>query len=541
MTPGEPGAGGSGERGRDIAPAFSCQKGLHVRATTVATERGHLHPLTSLRFIAASMIVLEHAQGMFGIRRGIAGSFLLAQGVSFFFVLSGFILVYVYGELEHLGARQFWRARFSRIWPAHVATLLLLLLLLPSARPTVDRESIVSLLANAALLQSWTPTGEQWSSFNGVSWSVSTELGFYLLFPLLVVGWRRTWHWKLLGVLLLTLLLLALGNAGALLMQEANGQGLPNIPVLRVHPLVRLFEFTLGMSAAVAWQRLAARRPAGFAVATLWEGAALLCLGILMVNSAAWAGVAAQQGWVGPAGWIWLTNGGIPALGFAALIVVLALQGGAVSRLLSAPLLVVLGEISYSSYLIHQILIRYAEEHAQPLAALPSWVQLGLFLGITALLSYLCWALVETPFRSLLTGRWRVRARVAAWWSQHSGKAAVARQAPALSPVQRRAQLPVTLALVALVALASPVYYLTQVQPSMQLRTPAEAMAAMTVHVVDAEARVLARLDDAQNSARLWTGADIVWQHRLLMPADDLTGGPASGRTLSPARGAAAQ
>jgi peptidoglycan/LPS O-acetylase OafA/YrhL len=352
-----------------------------------------------------------------------------------------------------------------------VATLLLLLLLLPSARPTLDRESIVSLLTNAALLQSWTPTGEQWSSFNGVSWSVSTELGFYLLFPLLVIGWRRTWHWKLLGVLLLTLLLLALGNAGGFLMQETTAQAVPHIPVLRVHPLVRLFEFTLGMSAAVVWQRLAARRPAGFAVATLWEGAALLCLGILMVNSAAWAGEAAQLDWVGPAGWIWLTNGGIPALGFAALIVVLALQGGAVSRLLSAPLLVLLGEISYSSYLIHQILIRYAEEHAKPLKVLPSWVQLGLFLGITLLLSYLCWALVEKPFRALLTGRWQVRARVAAWWARRAGEAAVAGKAPA--PAQHRARLPVALALVALVALASPVYYLARVQPSVQVAAPA--------------------------------------------------------------------
>ncbi|MFT4038678.1 MAG: acyltransferase [Thermomicrobiales bacterium] len=496
-----------------------------MSSTPAATERGHLRPLTSLRFIAASMIVLLHAQGMFGISRGIAEPFLLAQGVSFFFVLSGFILVYVYGELEQMGTRQFWRARFSRIWPAHVAALLLLLLLLPSARPTLDRDSIISLLANVSLLQSWTPTGEQWSSFNGVSWSVSTELGFYLLFPLLIVGWRRTWPWKLLGVLLLTLLLLALGNAGVFPMEQANAQGLANIMVLRVHPLARLFEFTLGMSAAVVWQRLAARRPAGFAAASLWEGAALLGLGVLMFNSAAWAGAAAQRDWVGSAGWVWLTNGGIPALGFAVLIVVLALGGGAVSRLLSAPLLVLLGEISYSSYLIHQILIRYAEANVQPLAALPSWLQLGLFVGLTLLLSYLCWALVETPCRALLTGRWQVRARVAAWQARRAGAGGAI---PAPSRTQWRAQLPVALALVALVALASPVVYLTSVRPSLQAATPADAVAAMTVHVVDAEVRVLARLDGARDPARPWTDAGVVWQDRVIVPADDLARGAAT-------------
>ncbi|MFT4041035.1 MAG: acyltransferase, partial [Thermomicrobiales bacterium] len=373
--------------------------------------RAHLRPLTSLRFFAAGMVLLLHARGQFGIPPTLGDPLLLGQGVSFFFVLSGFILVYVYGEMERVGARQFWRARVARVWPAHVAALLLLLLLLPSARPVISRAGAQSLLTNVALLQSWTPAGDQWGSFNSPSWSVSTELGFYLLFPLLVIGWRRTWHWKLLGVLLLTLLLLALGNAGVFPMQEPNAQGVSNIPVLHVFPLARLFEFTLGMSAAVVWQRLSARRAAGFARATLWEVLAILFLGFLMVNSAAWAAGAVRLDGVGSAGWIWLTNGGIPALGFAVLIVVLALEGGAVARLLSLPLLVLLGEISYSSYLIHQIIIRYALQYPKPLSVLPPWVQLGLFLGVTLLLSYLCWALVETPFRALLTGRWRVQAR----------------------------------------------------------------------------------------------------------------------------------
>jgi peptidoglycan/LPS O-acetylase OafA/YrhL len=432
------------------------------------------------------MILLLHAAGQFGISQTPGGPFLLWQGVSFFFVLSGFILVYVYGELVEVSARTFLRARIARIWPAHVAALLLLLLLVPTARPPLDGASTGRLLTNIALLQSWTPTGEQWSSFNGVSWSVSAELGFYLCFPLLVINWRRTWHWKLLGTLLLVVLLISLGNAGLFLRTEPIAEGIRNIPVLNVHPLFRLFEFVLGMSAAVLWERLAARRPTGFALATLWEGLALLLLVVLMYASAPWAAAASQQDWVGSAGWIWLTNGGIPAGGFAMLIVVLALQGGAVSRLLSLPMLVLLGEISYSSYLIHQIIIRYAMDHSDALAALPSWAQLGLFLGITLLLSYLCWAFVETPFRALLTGRWQVRVRVAAWWARRTGHPVGPELVSRRQPLARWPALPVAV-LVALVGLSGWVSFLTQERLPIQqaMSAPAKKSALLRGPVAD--------------------------------------------------------
>lgn len=54
-----------------------------------------LNALTSLRFFAAAMIVLGHCHGEFEKTNRIAEIFALNQAVSFFFVLSGFILAYV--------------------------------------------------------------------------------------------------------------------------------------------------------------------------------------------------------------------------------------------------------------------------------------------------------------------------------------------------------------------------------------------------------------------------------------------------------------
>jgi peptidoglycan/LPS O-acetylase OafA/YrhL len=46
--------------------------------------------------------------------------------------------------------------------------------------------------------------------YNSVSWSISTELGFYLLFPLLLYRFQETWHFKLAAALLLAILLIVL-------------------------------------------------------------------------------------------------------------------------------------------------------------------------------------------------------------------------------------------------------------------------------------------------------------------------------------------
>ncbi len=80
-------------------------------------DTGKLDQLTSLRFFAAMVIVFHHATNSFGIRPiGVN----LGQGVSFFFVLSGFILYYVYPKLATWpNIRQFWRARIARLWPAY--------------------------------------------------------------------------------------------------------------------------------------------------------------------------------------------------------------------------------------------------------------------------------------------------------------------------------------------------------------------------------------------------------------------------------------
>ena len=86
-----------------------------------------LPALTSLRFLAALHVVMFHLHAL-KIYEGSGWYHRTALigyvGVSLFYVLSGFILVYTYGGRE-LKIGKFWQARFARVYPAYLFSLVL--------------------------------------------------------------------------------------------------------------------------------------------------------------------------------------------------------------------------------------------------------------------------------------------------------------------------------------------------------------------------------------------------------------------------------
>ncbi len=78
-----------------------------------------------------------------------------SAGVSFFYVLSGFILYYNYVDLTDRGF--FWVARFARIWPVHIFTLVLIFCVLPFNWLDGHASWEITLPANILLLHAWLP------------------------------------------------------------------------------------------------------------------------------------------------------------------------------------------------------------------------------------------------------------------------------------------------------------------------------------------------------------------------------------------------
>jgi peptidoglycan/LPS O-acetylase OafA/YrhL len=201
----------------------------------------HIPGLDALRAIAAVMVVVCHATraattwnptwaaaypslaGQIGSLMGLLG----AWGVGMFFVLSGLCIHLPQarrladGESVQLSLGEYFRRRFWRIYPPHllalvasiaVAWLLGDLIAAYGIHPMVSFPSLKQLLLHLFLLHSFAPSA--FNSINHVFWSIAVEFHFYLLYPLLLVGRRRTSMVKLCVVLLGVSLAVRVGAHG---------------------------------------------------------------------------------------------------------------------------------------------------------------------------------------------------------------------------------------------------------------------------------------------------------------------------------------
>jgi peptidoglycan/LPS O-acetylase OafA/YrhL len=357
--------------------------------------------LTSLRFFAAAMIVVFHSVNAFRIWDNSKIPFPLAQGVSFFFVLSGFILTYVYPSLSggHR-IRAFYVARIARIWPTHFVAFLFLLCLIPAGGWVWNGAWEVA-AANLFLVHGWIPSASYYFSFNGVSWSISTEAFFYLAFPFLICRLDRSWWWKLPGTAAFVVVMLLLTNSLKLPAYDpANLSALTTEGLVCVSPLVRILEFVFGMAVACLCLRWRELKIVTLSPVWLWTVFELSALTITLLSGLYGPRLLrslidgrSQYAFAVYAG----ACGSFPAFGL--LIGVLAFERGLVSRFLSAGWLVILGEISYSIYLVHQILIRWYLLNRSMFASVPkTMLYIGYWIAVLSL-SFIIWRVVEKTCR----------------------------------------------------------------------------------------------------------------------------------------------
>lgn len=150
-----------------------------------------LDRLTSLRGIAALYVVLFHCQVFipgFDLRpwTGLLDKGYLA--VDFFFILSGFILAYVYARDFDAGRgsyRRFLFLRLARVGPVHLAMLLAAAVVILPAYGFGEVANMTNsprtLASSVLLLHAW--GGDRALSWNFPSWSISAEWFAYLIFP----------------------------------------------------------------------------------------------------------------------------------------------------------------------------------------------------------------------------------------------------------------------------------------------------------------------------------------------------------------------
>ena len=348
-----------------------------------------LASLTSWRFFAAASIVAFHTIATTGYTY-------LRCGVWFFYVLSGFILVYVHPRVAgRAETARFWLARWARIWPLHVATFLIAFFG-PFNLVPLQKYLLTGLFLNLALLQSWIPLARVVFSVNGVSWSLSVEAFFYTIFPFLLPYVARAPGKMVLLAVLLKVFLCLFGIFIGL-PQYTTGHSASYETFAIFNPAMHLYEFVFGMALAVWWRNRISRSES-FAFWTRWEVSACLSVVVLIPVFAHLITVFLPMREYYSFGDQLQEFLCVPSFGL--LIYVFACQGGWISRLLSHPWLVYLGEISFSIYMVQGFVIwpfiKYFPAN-HPLAE-----GLAFILAILAV-SALSYTIVEKPSRKFLT------------------------------------------------------------------------------------------------------------------------------------------
>ncbi|SDM22012.1 Peptidoglycan/LPS O-acetylase OafA/YrhL, contains acyltransferase and SGNH-hydrolase domains [Lentzea albidocapillata subsp. violacea] len=322
-----------------------------------------LPSLTGLRFVAAFVVFGFHldAAGLWPypdvpFRQG-------ATGVSFFFILSGFVLTW--SAKPDTGPVTVWRRRAAKIFPNHLATWVIVLVAGAAVTPAAA-------LANLSLTQAWFPGESVYFGLNTPAWSLSCELAFYLAFPLLI-KWRMRRPWVIAGtavIAILTVPVVALSMPGAI-----------EYWFVFVFPPVRALEFILGMAMARVVQQ---RKWIGVG---LWPASALFV-------------VAYVGSWYLPASFPYVAGTVIPL----ALLIPAAAVADLTGRWSPwrSKWMVWLGTVSFAFYMVHQIVIRVSEKlldvHAYPLLS-----ALGMFV-VSMLGAWLLYRLVEVPAERFVRG-----------------------------------------------------------------------------------------------------------------------------------------
>ncbi|MDQ3108993.1 MAG: acyltransferase [Bacteroidota bacterium] len=145
--------------------------------------------LTFTRFLAAVAVVIFHyGQKAFPFQTGFLNAVAKESGitVSYFFFLSGFLLYIVYSQHE-FSARKFFVARAGRILPLYYLGFFLSLFVMLVLQDIPAWGSAI--LTQGLMIHAWFPGMSL--TINYPAWSVSVEVFFYILFPLILVLSRK--------------------------------------------------------------------------------------------------------------------------------------------------------------------------------------------------------------------------------------------------------------------------------------------------------------------------------------------------------------
>ncbi|MDZ7959047.1 MAG: acyltransferase [Aulosira sp. DedQUE10] len=367
----------------------------------------HINSLTSLRGIAALVVVVHHFSYYTLPKTGAtlsAYSDFFRNGylwVDFFFILSGFIMSHVYirdfaAKVSSNNYRSYLLSRFARIYPLHIFILFLFIgleilkIFLLNHSAFTGKFHLTALFANIFLLQAFDLNCSPWfwcnTYWNEPAWSISVEFIIYCVFPFLLFFLLKNTQKNDLIIYVYTLFSLLLlvtftrGNLDSIIGIPSIARcglecvlGIITYKVYRQSNYKKYFNVNLLAIIAITW--------------------------IIVIMHNYWHNLRSLHNWLV-----------LPA--FSLLILAVSVNNNSViSKILNSRLMLYLGTISYSIYMVHWLIqellklfwiYKYNDAFGKGFTEYEALVSLGGFLIITLLVASLTYRFVEVPMRNYL-------------------------------------------------------------------------------------------------------------------------------------------
>lgn len=346
-----------------------------------------LEQLTFTRFIAAIAIVIFHfGTDVFPFNHVLVASIFRSSyaGVSYFYILSGFVMIIAYNKRAGVGIDkfQYYKNRFARVYPVYLLALLLIIVFyIIDKRIFTGTEIGLSVFA----LQAWiTPYP---LSLNTPAWSVSVEILFYILFPFLFDKVYHTISLKKItvGVFLFWLITQVLFNT-VLFSSYYKAYPSTSHDLLYYFPFMHLSSFLAGNVAGLYFVKRANPTKGKNGILLLLLVATLITIYNVRIP------VNFQVGAL--------------AVVFVPFIYYLSVNQGLTSRICKLPLFIFLGEISYGIYILQKPVFKYGREYIGHLGITNTATQFYCITLLLILVAAISYQYVETPLRKKIKNSW---------------------------------------------------------------------------------------------------------------------------------------
>jgi len=340
-----------------------------------------IEQLTFTRFIAAISIVIYHYGDGSSLFNNEMVSFIFNHaniGVSYFFILSGFVMIIAYSNNKKINFITYLKNRFARVYPVYFLAIVLTLLIY-----LFKDISFNDLFLNITMLQAWLP--DKALTVNYPGWSLSVELFFYISFPILFNYFYKDGYKKTTTIFIISFWFLSQLVFHYFLKENSLNLNPYSKSDVYYNPLLHFNEFLIGNLAGLFFLNKLDLKTGNYSIHII-----LLIIVLLLFLKFPF-GLEYHNGFL--------------SIVFVPLIILISLNRGILNNILNRKLFIFLGEISFSIYILQRPVWKLISTHAlEKYIGLDKVADFTLMFFIRflilILISSLSYVYFETPFRN---------------------------------------------------------------------------------------------------------------------------------------------